>query len=69
LLLLREIQRDAHEQMMTYFHDASRAPLVLRCPTRNVVMIVVASTATHMTPTLRRRRRAACGYETLDSTA
>jgi len=37
---------------MTYFHDASRAPLVRRYPTKNVVMIVVASTATHMTPTL-----------------
>ena len=35
-----------------YFHDASSDPRVLRCPTRNVVTIVVASMATHITPRL-----------------
>ena len=38
------------EHRTTYFHDASRAPSVRRCPTRNVVAMVVASTATHSTP-------------------
>ena len=40
------------EQITTYFHDASSAPSVLRWPTRKVVAIVVASTATHITPRL-----------------
>ena len=40
------------EQITMYFHEASSAPLVRRWPTRNVVVIVVASTATHITPRL-----------------
>ena len=38
-----------------YFHEASSAPLVRRWPTRKVVTTVVASTATHSTPTLAAR--------------
>ena len=40
------------EQITTYFHAASTAARVRRCPTRNAVTIVVASTATHSTPRL-----------------
>ena len=40
------------EQITTYFHVASSAVLVRRCPTRNAVMTVVASMATQMTPML-----------------
>ena len=43
------------EQSTTYFQDASSAPSVLRWPTRKVVAIVVASTATHITPRLAAR--------------
>jgi len=38
------------EQTTTYFQAASTAARVRRCPTRNAVTIVVASTATHSTP-------------------
>ena len=40
------------EQITTYFQAASTAARVRRCPTRNAVTIVVASTATHSTPRL-----------------
>ena len=40
------------EQITTYFHAASTAARVRRCPTRNAVTIVVASTATHNRPRL-----------------
>ena len=43
------------EQITMYFHEASSAPSVRRWPTRNVVVIVVASTATHITPRLAAR--------------
>ena len=43
------------EQITMYFHEASSAPLVRRCPTKKVVTTVVASTATHSTPTLAAR--------------
>ncbi|WP_406692558.1 hypothetical protein REH65_12520 [Saccharopolyspora sp. ID03-671] len=38
------------EQITTYFHAASTAGRVRRCPTRNAVTMVVASTATHSIP-------------------
>ncbi len=40
------------EQMTMYFHEASSEPRVRRNPTKNAVTMVVASTATHSTPTL-----------------
>ena len=40
------------EQITTYFHAASTAARVRRCPTRKAVTIVVASTATHSRPRL-----------------
>ncbi len=40
------------EQTMTYFHVASSAVRVRRCPTRKAVTTVVASIATQMTPML-----------------
>ena len=40
------------EQMIRYFQAASSDPRVLREPTRNVVTMVVASTATQSTPRL-----------------
>ena len=40
------------EQMTTYFHVASSAVRVRRCPTRNAVTTVVASIATQITPML-----------------
>ena len=38
-----------------YFHEASSEALVRRCPTRNVVATVVASTPTQSTPRLAAR--------------
>lgn len=40
------------EQIITYFHVASSAVRVRRCPTRKAVTTVVASMATQMTPML-----------------
>ncbi len=40
------------EQMTTYFQVASKAARSRWCPTRKAVMIVVASTATHIIPRL-----------------
>ena len=40
------------EQTMTYFHVASSAVRVRRCPTRKAVTTVVASIATQTTPML-----------------
>ena len=40
------------EPSTTYFQAASRAPRPPREPTRNAVVIVVSSTATHITPML-----------------
>ncbi len=43
------------EQMTMYFHEASSDERVPRWPTRKVVTMVVASTATHSTPRLAAR--------------
>ena len=40
------------EQITTYFHVASNAVRVRRCPTRKAVTMVVASIATQITPML-----------------
>ena len=43
------------EQITMYFHEASRLPWSGGGPTKKVVMTVVASIATHSTPTLAAR--------------
>jgi len=47
-----ERQGRCRHPIRMYFHDASSADRVRRRTTRNAVVIVVASTATHMTPRL-----------------
>ncbi len=47
------------EQMTTYFHAASVAARVRRCPTRNAVTMVVASMATHSRPSPEARTASA----------
>ena len=51
------------EQMMTYFHVASSAVRVRRCPTRKAVTTVVASIATPTTPMLLARTATTVGEE------
>ncbi len=58
------------EQITMYFHEASSDERVRRCPTRKVVTIVVASTATHSTPEVGGQHgEEHGGHESLDEDA